>query len=164
LNADAGTVAHFEAAGIVAWALVAGTPPKLLSVVYSDCTAADQIRDEWIQRHQPRGLDVPPDLRAVRYHHGLLGRPDPVDPALPIIHGNADIERSMLGDAAAKPEPDLFPERDDLRDPELQQVAEAYRAALRSIPLPIAPVYDYSDLPADWDQAIERATALGGPF
>lgn len=56
---------------------------------------------------------------------------------LAILHGNADIELQLAAHHA--PEPNLFPERDDLRDPELIVLSHAYHAALISSARPAAP-------------------------
>lgn len=56
---------------------------------------------------------------------------------LAIIHGNADIE--LLLAEQDLPGVDLFPERDDLLDPELRLLSHAYHAALLSSARPAAP-------------------------
>lgn len=55
-----------------------------------------------------------------------------------IQHGNADIELLLAG-AAPLATADLFPERDDLLDPELVLLAHAYHAALLASARPVAP-------------------------
>ncbi|WP_202842044.1 hypothetical protein [Luteimonas saliphila] len=86
-------------------------------------------------------------------------------PPSPIIHGNADIEHSMMAEHVPVQEKDIAPERDDiLTDPELLLLAHGYRLVLRSIPFPNPIDWDHSDLPGDWDEARDRAAAKGGPF
>lgn len=132
---------YYEAAGIGAWAIhVDGQP---VAVVYGD-------------------PDTVPALAATRTGQDFL---QPERPGRPIIqHGNTDIALSMCELGEPQAERELFPERDELRDPELRLLAHAHEALLRSLPVPETPEWDYDALPADWDEARERAVDAGGPF
>lgn len=58
---------------------------------------------------------------------------------LVILHGNADIDLLLAADAGGAADPVLFPERDDLHDPELVLLSHAYHAALLASTRPSAP-------------------------
>lgn len=58
-----------------------------------------------------------------------------------IIHGNADLVPPEGASVAVTVPADLFPERDELRDPELILASHAYRARLLATPAPVAPLF-----------------------